>query len=98
MPFHRAAIRDARLSWGARGLFGFLWDLPRGWRPNVVHLVSMGLEGRDAVRARLAELEAVGALRREPLQLPTGKFSGTRWVVVSPSIWAREAPLRGGEG
>lgn len=30
-PIHRALLRDARLSFGARGLFAFIWDLPRNW-------------------------------------------------------------------
>ena len=93
-PLHRAAMRDARLSWGARGLFAFLWDLPSNWRPNAAHLVGMGRDGRYAVRARLGELEAIGALRREPIQGDKGRLAGMRWVVVSPTCWAREAPLR----
>ncbi|WP_119967227.1 hypothetical protein [Simplicispira lacusdiani] len=98
VPVHRAALRDSRLSWGARGLFAFLWDLPSNWTPCAAHLKKMGPDGRDAVRARLAELEAVGALRFERIPGEGGRFSGTRWVILSPAAWAREAPLRGGEG
>lgn len=94
VPIHRAALRDARLSWGARGLFAFLWDLPSNWRPNVAHLVGMGPEGRDSVRARIGELEKLGALRREPIPASAGKLAGTRWIIVSPATWAKEASLR----
>lgn len=94
VPMHRAAMRDARLSWGARGLFAFLWDLPAGWRPNAEHLVGMGVEKKDAVRARLRELQKVGALRLEPIQGDRGTLAGKRWVIVSPERWAREASLR----
>ena len=98
VPMHRALIRDARLSWGARGIFIFLWDLPSGWRPNVAHLVGMGRAKRDAVRTLMQELEALGALRLEQIREGgSGKMGGTRWVIVSPELWAREAPLRGGE-
>lgn len=98
VPMHRALIRDARLSWGARGLYAFLWDLPSGWRPNVAHLVGMGTAKRDAVRTLMQELEALGAVRLEQLREEgSGKMIGTRWVIVSPERWAREAPLRGGE-
>lgn len=61
-PIHRAMLRDVRLSWGARGLFAFLWDLPSGWRPCIAHLVHMGSQGTHAVTALRNELAAVGAL------------------------------------
>lgn len=92
-PLARALLRDARLSWGARGLFAFLWDLPGGWRPNVQHIAKMGRDGRDAVRARLAELEEVGALRIEPIRVEGGQLAGKRWVLVAPERWARESQL-----
>ena len=94
-PQFRAALRDGRLSWGARGLFAFLWDLPRGWRLNSLHLSRMGKDGRDATRARLKELEKVGALRRETLRDPSGRVSGRRWVVVSADRWAVAMSLGG---
>jgi hypothetical protein len=40
-PLARALLRDSRLSFGARGLFAFLWDLPGGWRTNTAHLASI---------------------------------------------------------
>lgn len=95
-PLPRALLRDARLSWGARGLFAFLWDLPSTWSPNIKHLSGMGPDGRDAVRARLAELEAVGALRIEPIRADGGQLAGKRWVLVCADRWAREAPLSNG--
>ncbi|WP_312781713.1 hypothetical protein [Acidovorax temperans] len=98
VPQHRAALRDARLSWGARGLFNFLWDLPSNWKPNAAHLAEMGPEGRAAVLSRLAELQKIGALRLEKLRDPGNKkLSGTRWVIVTPVRWAREAPLKKAE-
>lgn len=97
VPIHRSAMRDSRLSWGARGLFAFLWDLPSNWRPNAAHLEQMGSDGRHAVRARLAELEHVGALRLEVVRGANGRVAGSRWIIVSPERWAREAPLRGVE-
>lgn len=93
-PIHRAVLRDRRLSWGARGLFAFLWDLPDGWKLRSSHLAGMGPDGLTAVRSRLGELEVVQALRQEPLKDPeTGRLAGKRWVVRSPVLWAVEAPL-----
>lgn len=93
-PIERAALRDARLSWAARGLFAFLWDLPEGWRPCLTHLASMGIDGTYATRSALAELEAVGAIRIEKLRGAGGQLAGQRWVVISATRWASEAPLK----
>lgn len=92
-PIERAALRDARLSWAARGLFAFLWDLPEGWRPCLAHLTNMGIDRAHATRSAIAELEAVGAMRVEKLRAAGGRLAGQRWVVVSATRWALEAPL-----
>ena len=100
IPLPRALFRDVRLSFGARGLFAFLWDLPNGWRYNLAHLATMGPEGRDALRARLRELQVVGAVRIEAIRedsdgnpIPCGRVSGKRWVLIAAERWAVEAPL-----
>jgi hypothetical protein len=92
-PLARALLRDGRLSFGARGLFSFLWDLPGGWRTNSEHLASMSPQGRDAVRTLLKELEKVGAMRSEPVRNENGKMAGKRWILVSPERWAIESSL-----
>ncbi|WP_319241841.1 hypothetical protein [uncultured Propionivibrio sp.] len=69
-PQYRAVLRDGRLSFGARGLFQFLWDLPKGWKPRISHLVTMsGGSGRDALTRFRQELESVGAVIVEPVRL-----------------------------
>lgn len=92
-PIARAVLRDRRLSFGARGLFIFVWDLPAGWRPNIGHLSRMGPERKDAIRSRLRELQNVGAIRFEPIQSDDGKLRGTRWILVNPQKWARISSL-----
>lgn len=92
-PLARALLRDGRLSFGARGLFTFLWDLPGGWRTNSEHLASMSPQGRDAIRTLLKELERVGAMRSEPIRNAGGRMAGKRWILVSPDKWAIESPL-----
>lgn len=92
-PLARALLRDSRLSFGARGLFAFLWDLPGGWRTNSTHLASMSPQGRDAVRTLLKELEAVGALRDEAIRGKGGRLAGRRWILVTPERWAIESSL-----
>jgi len=93
-PMARALLRDVRLSFGARGLFAFLWDLPKGWKPNLAHLVTMNPKGREAVLSLIRELERVGAIRMESIKTHDGTFAGRRWVLYTPEQWANEAPLK----
>lgn len=93
VPLPRALFRDVRLTFGARGLFAFLWDLPEGWVLRLDHLVKMGPEGRDALRARLRELEQVGAVRIEAIRADGGRVAGKRWILIAANRWAIESPL-----
>lgn len=98
-PLPRALFRDARLSFGARGLFAFLWDLPKGWHIRLAHLAMMGPDGRDSLRARLRELEKVGGIRIEPIRdEESGRVAGKRWVLISADKWAIESPLAAASG
>lgn len=92
-PLARALFRDSRLSFSARGLFAFLWDLPADWLIRSTWLATRGPDGKDAIRARLAELRTVGAMRIEPIREADGKVAGTRWVLISPERWAKSTPL-----
>jgi hypothetical protein len=89
----RALLRDSRLSFGAKGLFVFVWDLPVGWRVRLIHLATVGPQRKDSIRRLLAELEAVGALRIEIVRGERGRLAGKRWVLRSPHLWAVEVSL-----
>lgn len=94
VPIHRASLRDRRLSFAARGIFAYIWDLPFGWQLRLSHLSEMSPDGRDAIRSRLAELEKVGAIKIEPLRdAGTGRVQGKKWVVFSPHLWAEDSGL-----
>lgn len=57
-------LRDARLSFRARGVLGYMLSLPGDWSVSSVNLAAAGTEGRDAIRAALRELEEVGHVLR----------------------------------
>jgi len=95
VPINRAVLRDQRLSFGARGVFCFIWDLPAGWKLRLSHLAGMSPDGRDAIRSRLRELERVGAVEIEPIRdANTGRVSGKRWIVFAPELWAKDSGLK----
>lgn len=51
---------DARLSWKAKGLMGYLLSKPDDWRVCVADLVARGDDGVKAVHSGLRELVAAG--------------------------------------
>ncbi|MCX4598251.1 hypothetical protein OG819_54915 [Streptomyces sp. NBC_01549] len=65
-------FRDSRLSYKAKGIFGYVSTHRDGWQVTLAHLVSVGPDGREAVRAGLKELERYGYLIRERLRRPNG--------------------------
>jgi hypothetical protein len=60
------AIRTNRLSMGARGTFAWMLDKPDDWEFSAERMAADPAvrDGRHAIRAALAELEAVGLVRR----------------------------------
>ncbi|MFC8833372.1 hypothetical protein ACFT8V_09265 [Streptomyces griseoincarnatus] len=65
-------FRDSRLSYKAKGIFGYVSTHQDGWQVTLAHLVAVGPDGREAVRAGLKELERYGYLIRERLRRPNG--------------------------
>ncbi|MFF4693950.1 hypothetical protein [Streptomyces sp. NPDC001307] len=78
-------FRDARLSFQAKGLFGYISTHATGWRVTVADLVRAGPDGRDAVRAGLSELQRHGYLIRDAIMslLVTGHLARTGLPYVS---------------
>lgn len=107
-PIKRSLIRDKRLSFGARGVFIFLWDFPSGWSFYMSHLVQFSPAGITQLRGYLRELKNIGALEITPRRLSkeeineinnagtkykAGQILGQRWTLNHPDEWAIEAPL-----
>ncbi|MDQ0994764.1 hypothetical protein [Streptomyces sp. V3I7] len=65
-------FRDRRISFKAKGIFGYISTHRDGWRVTIAALVALGPDGRDAVRAGLKELEKYGYLVRDRLRRPNG--------------------------
>jgi hypothetical protein len=60
-----ASARDHGLSFTARGILTYLLSLPSGRSETVISLSEKSVEGRKAVSAAMAELEARGYLARK---------------------------------
>lgn len=61
---NRAAPRDRRLSWKAKGIHDYLMSQPDDWVATVADLVEASPDGEHAVRAAITELIKYGYMRR----------------------------------
>lgn len=67
-------VRDAHLSFRARGVLAYLLSHSDSFLLTEATVREAGLEGRDAIKAALRELEKWGYLQRKKRRL-TGQFS-----------------------
>lgn len=78
-------LRNNRLSLRARGLLAMLLSYPDNWRTSAEQLAKVCVEGRDAIRSTLAELEAAGyILRRRVQAIDSGQWSTETVVFDTP--------------
>ena len=106
-PLKRAIFRDARLSYGARGLFAMMWDFPTNWRFIKSHLVKLSPGGKVQLQGYINELKNIGALQILPNKMSINsslsnqeagigkhsKLDGWIWRLNHPDKWALEAAL-----
>lgn len=78
----KTCLKDATLSWGAKGLHAYLMGMQDDWRVHVADLKTHAKNGRDSVRALLKELEGAGYITREWVRDEiSGKFSRLEYTV-----------------
>ncbi|QHB37187.1 helix-turn-helix DNA binding domain protein [Microbacterium phage Terij] len=91
-----AALRDERLSWKARGILAYLLSHREGWRTSVARLTKQAPDGRDSVRAGIAELLALGYLQRtEQTHDERGKFGERDYIVTDSPAPSLDYPTTG---
>jgi hypothetical protein len=83
-----ALFCDARLSWEARGLMGYLLSKPDNWKVRLYDLVRNGPAGEHKIRRVIRELEQAGYLRRERISRRDGKFDWLTIVCEAPGIYS----------
>ncbi|MET7390469.1 hypothetical protein ACFYPT_38810 [Streptomyces sp. NPDC005529] len=85
-------FRDPRLSFRAKGLFGYISTHRAGWVVTVAVLVAVGPDGRDAVRAGLKELESHGYLLRDRVRRSNGRLGPVIYSITDRPA-AQDLPL-----
>ncbi|MEW2000802.1 hypothetical protein ACFWFH_34295 [Streptomyces coelicoflavus] len=86
-------FRDGRLSYRAKGIFGYVSTHRSGWQVRIADLVRLGPDRRDAVGAGLRELEAYGYLIRERLRRPDGTLGESVYCITDhPAMALADGP------
>ena len=89
-------LSDPKLSLKAVGLLSKMLSLPENWDYTIRGLTYICREGRDAIQAAIAELEAAGYIRRQQRHDKNGKFGGNEYVIYEsplPENPSTENPL-----
>ena len=74
-------LRDKALSLKAKGLLSLMLSLPETWDYTLSGLARISLEGKDAIRAAVVELEKAGYIQRGQTTDKAGKFSGNEYII-----------------
>lgn len=87
-------LRDASLSWKAKGLLAYLVSHAAGYDLSHAQIVGDGRDGRDGVTAGLRELETAGYLRRTQARDPeTGRVGeGVDYLLLDPDSPSTDNP------
>ncbi|UOB04694.1 hypothetical protein [[Acidovorax] ebreus] len=91
-----SVLRDSRLSYRARGILARLLSNADGFAMNADDLArESAREGRDAVRAGLAELASRGYLQREKRQDERGRWLTELYIFDTPQPFATDVGFSG---
>lgn len=76
-------LRDDRLTFKARGLLAYIESHSVEWKINVGWLVAHSVEGKEAIRSAINELELHGYLKREQ-ENNGGRFGEVTFITQEP--------------
>lgn len=74
-------LRNRNLSLKAKGLLSIMLSLPDNWDYTLEGLTKICVEGKDAVRKALHELEYEGYLEREQTRGTHGFFGNIEYTI-----------------
>lgn len=83
-------LRDKRISLKAKGLLSQMLSLPEDWDYTLPGLASINSEGKDAIRAAVAELERAGYIQRRQTVDKDGKFGNNEYIIREYPVSAQK--------
>ena len=87
-------LRDKGLSLKAKGLLSLMLSLPEDWDYTLSGLARISLEGKDAIRAAVVELEKAGYVQRRQTTDKKGKFASNEYIIREYPV-SHEPPPEG---
>ncbi len=84
-------VRDASLTWKARGIFNYLWSQSNEWQFYVKEIAGHSKDGEKALQSGLQELEEHGYLKRVNRHSKNGGFDGLDWILDDMGRLDRQA-------
>ena len=87
-------LRDKNLSLKAKGLLSQMLSLPEDWDYTLAGLARISLEGKDAIRAAVVELEKAGYVQRRQTTDKAGKFGSNEYIIREYPV-SHEPPPEG---
>ena len=86
-------LRDKTISFKAKGLLSLMLSLPEDWDYTLAGLTRISLEGKDAIRAAVVELEKAGYVTRSRVRNEKGHLQGTEYVIRERPVFSAQPAL-----
>ena len=86
-------LRDKTLSLKAKGLLSLMLSLPETWDYTLSGLARISLEGKDAIRAAVVELEKAGYIQRSRTRNEKGHLQGTEYIIREQPVFSAQPAL-----
>ena len=86
-------LRDKTISFKAKGLLSLMLSLPEDWDYTLAGLTRISLEGKDAIRAAVVELEKAGYVTRSRVRNEKGHLQGTEYVIRERPVFSARPAL-----
>lgn len=79
-------LKDARLSWKAKGIIAYVAMLPDDWVLNMRDLTNRATDGRDSLYSGIKELETCGYCVKTMQRNPDGTIAGYAYEICDKPV------------
>lgn len=80
-------LKDARLSWKAKGIIAYVAMLPDDWVLNMRDLTNRATDGRDSLYSGIKELETCGYCAKTMKRNPDGTIAGYAYEICDKPVF-----------
>lgn len=82
-------LKDARLSWKAKGIIAYVAMLPDDWVLNMRDLTNRATDGRDSLYSGIKELEMCGYCAKTMQRNPDGTIAGYAYEICDKPVFVQ---------